>query len=38
MTEPLLDWLIDLAEEGIATGIDESFDIDAFVEALRTPE
>ena len=38
MTEPLLDWLIDLAEAGIATGIDESLDIDPFVEAMRTPE
>jgi len=31
----LIDRLVALGEEGMASGIDESFDIDAFVEETR---
>jgi len=31
----MIDRLVALGEEGVASGIDESFDIDAFVEETR---
>lgn len=31
----VVDRLVTLGEEGMASGIDESFDIDAFVEEMR---
>jgi Arc/MetJ-type ribon-helix-helix transcriptional regulator len=32
----IIDRLVSLGEEGMASGIDSAFDIDAFVEATRT--
>jgi len=32
----IIDRLVSLGEEGMASGIDSTFDIDAFVEATRT--
>ena len=32
----VVDHLVALGEEGLASGVDETFDIDAFVEELRT--
>lgn len=37
-TVELIDWLIDLAAEGMASGIDEGFDIDAFVDEVKVPD
>lgn len=32
----VVDHLVALGEEGMASGIDDSFDVDAFVEEVRT--
>lgn len=34
--ERVIDLLVALGEEGMASGIDEGFDIDAFIEEMRT--
>lgn len=33
-----IDLVVSLAHKGMASGTDETFDIDAFVESVKTPE
>lgn len=34
----VLDRLVALGEEGMASGVDEAFDIDGFIEEMRTDQ
>lgn len=34
----VLDRLVALGEEGMASGVDEAFDIDGFIEEIRTDQ
>lgn len=35
MRQQLVDWSLSLADEGMASGIYDGFDIEAFVDALK---